>query len=169
MILSNKQKPPSRDVQLSWILTLNVVSHYGSWVWGTSKMYVLNLPSYLGIKIQCSYLGYLKCEAVNAELYADDSLSAIYYSLTIKKIGGKKDFLGGASNFIYSSHGLKRKKHAHHHHHEGERITPHAEALPGHQKANVVSHSLYLLTSGQSRCFWASLTDTISFGPDSSR
>lgn len=101
MILSNKQQPSSWDFQLSWILTLNVVSHYGSWVWGTSKMYVLNLPSYLGIKIQCSYLGYLKCEAVNREIYADDSLSAIYYSLAIKKIGGKKRFLGGVQFHLF--------------------------------------------------------------------
>lgn len=114
-------------------------------------MYVLNLPSYLGIKIQCSYSGYLKCEAVNREIHADDSLSAIYYLLAIKKIGGEKDFLGGVQFHLFFPW-LKRN-HAHHHHHEGEQITPHAEALPGHQKANVVSHSLCLLTSGQSRWF----------------
>lgn len=50
---------------------------------------------------QCSYLGYLKCEAVNREIYADDSLSAIYYSLAIKKIGGKKDFLGGVQFHLF--------------------------------------------------------------------
>lgn len=111
-------------------------------------MYVLNLPSYLGIKIQYSYLGYLKCEAVNREIRADDSLSAIYYLLAIKK----KFFWGGRPiSFILPM--VKKKNHAHHHHHEGEQFTPHAEALPGHQKANVVSHSPCLLTSGQSRCF----------------
>lgn len=111
MILSNKQQPSSWDVQLSWILTLDVVSHYGSGVWATSKMYALNLPSYLGIKIQCSYLGYLKCEAVNREIHADDSLSAIYYSLAIKKNGGeKKIFWGGRPiSFILP----KKKRTAH--------------------------------------------------------
>lgn len=68
-------------------------------------MYVLNLPSYLGIKIQYSYLGYLKCEAVNREIRADDSLSAIYYLLAIKKY-----FFGGGRPISFILPMVKKKE-----------------------------------------------------------